>query len=117
MTEETEEQDVKVADAVEEDIAEEQLEAAQRMYLSEVMKQLTQSERFQRFFSINYEVQTYFDKKDQTFDIRLIELPPELASKRLQELAAKHAEENLPSVQPATMADIAALNDIENRQK
>lgn len=112
MTEETE----KPEEAIEEEVSEEQIEAAQRMYLSEVMRQLTQSERFQRFFEINYQVQTYFDKAAQTFDIRLIELPPELASKRLQELAAKHAEENMPSVQTATMADIAALNDIKNKQ-
>jgi len=116
MTEETEKQEA-VEDALDEEISEEQQEAAQRMYLSEVMRQLTQSERFKRFFDINYQVQTYFDKEAQTFDIRLIELPPELASKRLHELATKHAEENMPTVQTATMADIAALNDLENRKK
>jgi len=110
----TEEKD---QDTNEEEISPDQMEAAQRMYLSEVMHQLTQSERFNRFFKINYEVQTYFDKEAQTFDIRLIELPPELASKRLQELAAKHAEENMPTVHTATMADIAALNDIEKKSK
>jgi len=117
MTEEQKDQNTVEEEKQEEAVSEEQMEAAQRMYLSEVMHQLTQSERFQRFFKINYEVQTYFDKEAQTFDIRLIELPPELASKRLQELAAKHAEENLPTVQTASMADIAALNDIEKQGK
>lgn len=116
MTEETEKQEA-VENTIDEEITEEQQEAAQRMYLSEIMRQLSASERFQRFFNINYEVQTYFDKVAHTFDIRLIELPPELASKRLQELATKHAEEHMPTVQTATMADIAALNDIENKSK
>lgn len=99
----------------EEEINPAQLEDAQRMYLSEIMRQLSTSERFQRFFEINYEVQTYFDKEEETYDIRLIELPPELASKRLQELATKHAEANMPAVQTASMADIAALNDFKQR--
>ena len=88
-----------------------QMEAAQRMYLSEIMRQLSDSERFKRFFEINYDVQTFFDKEKHTFDIRLIELPPVLASERLKDLASKHAEEHLPQVQTATMADIAALNE------
>jgi len=91
------------------------LEAAQRMYLSEVMRQLSNSERFKRFFKINYEVQTYFDKEARTYDIRLIELPPELASKRLQELATQHVEAHTPMVETASMADIAAINDFEKR--
>jgi hypothetical protein len=98
-----------------EEITTEMEEAAQRMYLSEVMRQLTNSDRFNRFFEINFQVQTYFDKEKRTFDIRLIELPPELAAQRLRELASKHAEEHLPKVHTATMADIAALNDIEKR--
>jgi len=65
---------------VEDEITEEMEEAAQRMYLSEVMRQLTNSDRFNRFFEINYQVQTYFDKEKRTFDVRLIELPPELAA-------------------------------------
>jgi len=98
-----------------EELDPEQVEAAQRMYLSEVMRQLSTSERFKRFFEINYQVQTYFDKEKQTFDIRLIELPPELASKRLHELATKHVEAHTPMVETATMADVAALNDFEKR--
>jgi len=103
-------------EGVEEELDPEQVEAAQRMYLSEVMRQLSNSERFKRFFEINYQVQTYFDKEKMTFDIRLIELPPELASKRLQELATKHVEAHTPMVETATMADIAALNDFEKRK-
>ena len=99
----------------ESEITTEMEEAAQRMYLSEVMRQLNNSDRFKRFFEINYQVQTYFDKEKMTFDVRLIELPPELAAQRLRELASKHAEEHIPMVQTATMADVAALNDIEKR--
>jgi hypothetical protein len=95
----------------EEAVDQEQLEDAQRMYLSEIMRQLSNSERFKRFFAINYDVQTYFDKEAQTFDIRLIELPPELASRRLGDLATKHVEAHTPIVETATMADVAAMND------
>jgi hypothetical protein len=104
-------------EAVEEEpeLTADQMEAAQRMYLSEIMRQLSDSERFQRFFEINYDVQTFFDKEKHTFDIRLIELPPVLASERLKELASKHAEEHLPQVQTASLADIAALNEVEKR--
>jgi hypothetical protein len=93
------------------EITKEMEEAAQRMYLSEIMRQLSNSERFKRFFAINYDVQTYFDKEAQTFDIRLIELPPELASRRLGDLATKHVEAHTPIVETATMADVAAMND------
>jgi hypothetical protein len=95
----------------ESEITKDQMEAAQRMYLSEIMRQLSDSERFKRFFEINYDVQTFFDKEKQTFDIRLIELPPLLASERLKALATKHAEAHTPQVQTASMADIAALNE------
>lgn len=111
----SEEETTGLTEEQEELLDSDQVEAAQRMYLSEVMRQLTNSDRFNRFFEINYQVQTYFDKEKQTFDIRLIELPPELAAQRLRELASKHAEEHLPQVHTATMADIAALNDIEKR--
>lgn len=115
MSEEEIQKAPEAAEEVEEELDPEQVEAAQRMYLSEVMRQLSTSERFKRFFEINYQVQTYFDKEKQTFDIRLIELPPELASKRLQELAVKHVEAHTPMVETASEADIAALNDFEKR--
>ena len=115
MSEEEIQEAPEATEEVEEELDPEQVEAAQRMYLSEVMRQLSNSERFKRFFEINYEVQTYFDKEKHTFDIRLIELPPELASKRLHELATKHVEAHTPMVETATMADVAALNDFEKR--
>lgn len=97
-----------------EELTEEQLalkEQAQRMYLSEIMEQLTQSDRFKRFFEINYDVQTFFDDKEKTFNVRLIELPPELAASRLHQMAAKHAEDNMPKVQTATLDEIAAISE------
>ncbi len=109
------EEENKTETASESEPTAEQLEAAQRMYLSEIMQQLSESERFQRFFKINYDVTTFFDKEKHTFDIRLIELPPQLAAQRLKDLAASHAEEHLPKVETATMADIAALNDAKKR--
>lgn len=96
-----------------EELSEEELalrEQAQRMYLSEIMQQLTESERFQRFFKINYDVQTFFDEKEKTFNVRLIELPPELATVRLQQMAAEHAEEHMPRVETATMAEIQRIS-------
>lgn len=107
--------EVPEAPEAEEILDPEQMEAAQRMYLSEIMRQLSKSERFTRFFAINYDVQTYFDKENLTYDIRLIELPPELAARRLADLATKHVEAHTPLVQTASMADVAALNDFEKR--
>lgn len=95
----------------------ERLEAAQRMYLSEIMNQLFQSERFQRFFKINYDVHTSIDEENKSFNIRLIELSPESASERLHKLAAEHAEDHMPRVDIATMADIAVVNEISKEEK
>jgi hypothetical protein len=91
------------------ELSEEQLEAAQRMYLSEIMRQLTESERFNRFFKINYEVQTYFDKDNMTYDIRLIERTPEMAAQYLRDLTMEHAMEHTPSVVLPTPAEVAAI--------
>lgn len=100
-------------DDQQEELSEEELshrEEAQRMYLSEIMQQLTESDRFQRFFKINYDVQTFFDEKEKTFNIRLIELPPELATVRLQQMAAEHAEEHMPKIETATIAEIQRIS-------
>lgn len=95
-----------------EELTEEQMalkEQATKEYFAEIMEQLLQSERFVRFFRINYDVQTYIDEEAKTYNTRVIELPPVLASERLKQLAAEHAEENMPMVQTATMEEIKAL--------
>ena len=84
-------------------------ERAQRIYLSEIMRQLTQSERFQRFFKVNYEVQTHINEEAGEFNVTLIERPPELAQQVLQEMLMEHAKENEPSIVQASAADLAAL--------
>lgn len=69
-------------------------EEAQRLYLSEIMRQLTESDRFLRFFRCNYEVQQRVDEDTKTVEIVLIERPPELAAQVLQEMLAEHAKEH-----------------------
>lgn len=111
----TEEETVETEDQQEE-LSEEDLalrEQAQMIYLAEIMQQLTESERFQRFFKINYDVQTFLDKETKTYTVRLIELPPELATSRLQQMAAEHAEEHMPMVQTATIEEIKRLSEEE----
>ena len=93
-----------------EEVTLDQLEEAQRIYLSEIMRQLTESERFNRFFKINYEVQSFFDKEQKTYNIRLIERPPELAAIHLQEMLAEHAKDNTSSIAAPSDAEIAMLN-------
>lgn len=85
-------------------------EEAMKEYFAAIMEQLLQSERFVRFFKINYDVQTFVDEKEKTYNTRVIELPPELAAQRLQQMASEHAEEHMPMVTPATMAEIESLS-------
>lgn len=87
----------------------EQLEAAHRLYLSEIMEQLTQSDRFNRFMKINYDIQTYFNEEEKTFDIRVLERPPEMAAKALQDMLEEHAKEHEPAITLPTRAEIEAL--------
>ena len=75
-------------------------------YLATILEQLTQSERFVRFFNVNYDVHTFFDEKEKTFTVRVVELPPNLAATRLQEMAASHAQEHIPMIQQASLGDI-----------
>ena len=82
-------------------------ERAHRVYLSEILRQLTESERFQRFFKVNYEVQTHVNEETKEFRITLIERPPELAQQVLQEMLREHKKE--PAITIATAADLAAL--------
>ena len=93
----------------ENELTEEQIERAYRYRLSEIMLQLSESERFQRFFKVNYEVQQHFDHENETVVIRLIERPPEIANVHLQELLQEHAKDNMPSISMPTDAEIAAL--------
>lgn len=86
-----------------------QLEDAHRFFLSEVMNQLLQCDRFVRFFKVNYEVQQYINKEEKTVDIRVIERPPEIAMQHLETLAAEHVKELTPVVKTATAKEIAAL--------
>jgi hypothetical protein len=86
-----------------------QLEAAHRLYLSEIMQQLTQSDLFNRFFKVNYEVQTHLDAETKTYTITLIERPPELAAVHLQQLVEEHPKENTPAIAVPTAAEIASL--------
>lgn len=82
------------------------------MYLSEIMRQLTQSERFQRFFKVNYEVQTHVSEKDKEFSVVLIERPPELAAQLLQEMLQEHAKEHSSDVVGASEADLKHIEKI-----
>lgn len=84
-------------------------EYAHQVYLASIMEQLTQSERFMRFFKINYDVQTFVDDAEGTYNIRLIELAPEHANERLRELATEHAEEHMPRIETATMEEIQQI--------
>jgi hypothetical protein len=93
----------------EEEPTQEQLEEAHRYFLSEIMSQLTDSDRFNRFFKVNYEVQQHFDHATKVFNITLIERPPELAAIHLQEMLQEHAKDNTPAISMPTDAEIAAL--------
>ena len=79
-------------------------------YFAQIMEQLLQCERFQRFFKINFDVQTFVDHESGTYNTRLIELPPELAAVRLREMAASHAADNMPKVELATMDEIEKIS-------
>jgi predicted nucleotide-binding protein (sugar kinase/HSP70/actin superfamily) len=85
-------------------------ERAQRVYLSEIMRQLTESERFKRFFKVNYEVQTHVSEEDGEFRVVLIERPPELAQQILSEMLVNHAKENMPAVTTASLADLSKID-------
>jgi hypothetical protein len=100
----------------EEGLSDEQLEASHRVYLSEIMRQLTESDRFNRFFKVNYEVQVHLDKQNKSYDIRLIERPPELAAQVLKDLVVEHSKDHSPSVVLPTAADIAALKGDVNKK-
>jgi hypothetical protein len=90
----------------------EHIEIAQRMYLSEIMRQLTESDRFNRFFKINYEVQTQVDEENEQFNVILIERPPELAAIHLKEMLDKFESDNEPDIALPTAADIAAVTKL-----
>lgn len=94
----------------------EHLESAQRMYLSEIMDQLCQSDRFKRFFEANYEVQTHLDEVNKCFNIVLIERPPELALKRLQEMLQKAGVDNTPVITLATSFELDLIKKDFNIQ-
>lgn len=96
-------------ETVEEAPTEEQLEAAHRMFLSEIMRQLTDSDRFNRFFKVNFEVQQHFDHGAGVFNIKLIERPPELAAIQLQKMLEEHAKDNTPAISMPTDAELAAI--------
>ena len=68
-------------------------------------------ERFVRFLQANYEVQQYIDKVNEVIEIRVIERPPEIALQELQQIARKHAMDNMPLIQTATLQDLKELEE------
>src|SRR5690606_14343492 len=68
-------------------------EKAQRIYLSEILRQLLQSERFCRFFECNFEVSTTVNEETQEFQVTLMELDPSIAQSKLENLLAKAKKE------------------------
>ncbi len=87
----------------------EQDDPAAVVFAAQVMRQLMQSERFRRFLSINYIIQQHVDDEAKTINIVVIENPPEIAQQLLAEMATKHAKDHMPSVMPASSADMRKL--------
>lgn len=96
-------------DTEEEGFVESTEEKAQRIYLSEIMRQLLTRDRFKRFFEVNYEVTTRVDEETGSFEVLLMEHPPGIAQQRLQKMVQDHAKEHEPSIVQASMADLKAL--------
>lgn len=76
-------------------------ELQEHLKYSLVFQQLLQSERFTRFFEINYDLHKLVNEEEKEVEFRLIELPPEEAEKRLMALMTEHAIDNKKSVLPA----------------
>lgn len=83
-------------------------------YVAEIAMQLTQSERFQRFFKVNYEVKLNKDDDANTVDIEIVERSPEAANAALQQMLMEHAAKNDSSVVPASMDDLRLITGNNN---
>lgn len=84
-------------------------EKAQRIYLSEILRQLLQSERFCRFFECNFEVSTTVNEETQEFQVTLMELDPSIAQSKLENLLAKAKKEQSTKIVTATAEDARQL--------
>jgi hypothetical protein len=59
-------------------------EAATMVYFAEIMRQLSQSQRFTDWFQLNFDVRQIIDEEEKTIDLQVIEVPPEIVLQRLQ---------------------------------
>lgn len=73
-----------------------------------VMEQLLHSQRFVRFFRINYDLHRLLDEDEKVERWQVIEVPPEIAAERQREML-KEAGKEAPSIVAPTPTEIAQV--------
>lgn len=82
---------------------------------SQIFAQLLESERFQRFIQVNYDIQKLVDEEEKTIEYRVIELPPVLAEQRLAELVKEKGKED-SAIVSANMQDLKRIEDFLEKE-
>lgn len=62
-------------------------QAQQDWFRKELIDQLAESDRFQQFVRLNYDIRPVVDHEEQSMRLQVIEVPWEIAKERLQEEA------------------------------
>ncbi len=62
----------------------EEKQAQQDWFRKELIDQLAESDRFQQFVRLNYDIRPVLDHEDKTLRIQVMEVPWEVAKERLQ---------------------------------
>lgn len=73
-------------------------EKAIRIYLSAIMEQLLERDRFKTFLECNYDVTTGVNEETQSLEITVMELDPSIAQQRLERKLEDHAKDKESSI-------------------
>jgi hypothetical protein len=89
-------------------------EAAAMLYFAEIMRQLSQSQRFTDWFQLNYDVRQVIDDEAKTIDLQVIEVPPDIVLQRLQ--ASMPSRQEASSIVTASTADLKQIDRQLNKK-
>ena len=70
-------------------------------FKSELIDQLIESDRFEQFLSINYDIKKVFDDDTKTIRLQIMEVPHSVAQDRIAEEAKKKVEDEQGGIQIA----------------
>lgn len=94
----------------------EEIDDAARWYYSEIMAQLLESDRFCKWFQVNFDVHKMINEDEKSIEVRVMEVHPALVQQRMEQQVAEEIKKQADAVGIVT-ASAADLQQLEGAAK